>query len=47
MGFGHMYYYICDFTIERQDNAGALRLLTNQRNYQYAQAKVFGTEKNE
>jgi hypothetical protein len=35
--FGHTHYN-CDFTVEREGNAGKLRLLTNQRGFYFAQA---------
>lgn len=35
--FGHTHYN-CDFTVERGNGAGFLRLLTNQRGYYFAQA---------
>ena len=33
--FGHTHYN-CDFTIERKEGAGSIRLLTNQRGYYFA-----------
>jgi predicted phosphodiesterase len=35
--FGHTHYN-CDFTIERKEGAGSIRLLANQRGYYFAQA---------
>ena len=35
--FGHTHYN-CDFTVERKDGVGSLRLLANQRGYYFAQA---------
>ena len=35
--FGHTHYN-CDFTIERKEGAGSIRLLVNQRGYYFAQA---------
>ena len=43
--FGHTHYN-CDFTVERQDDdAGPLRLLTNQRGYYFAQSEGYDGEK--
>ncbi|KAI0890252.1 Metallo-dependent phosphatase-like protein [Annulohypoxylon maeteangense] len=41
---GHTHYN-CDFTVERNDGAGPLRLLANQRGYFFAQADGFDEEK--
>lgn len=38
--FGHTHYN-CDFTVQREDGAGPLRLVTNQRGYYFAQAERF------
>ena len=42
--FGHT-HYTCDFAMEREDGAGPLRLVTNQRGYYFAQAKGFDVDK--
>lgn len=42
--FGHTHYN-CDFTVERESDAGPLRLLANQRGYYFAQAGGFDAEK--
>jgi hypothetical protein len=42
--FGHTHYN-CDFTVEREDGAGLLRLVTNQRGYYFAQSEGFDGEK--
>lgn len=42
--FGHTHYN-CDIEIERQNGAGMLRLLANQRGYYFAQADGFAVEK--
>lgn len=38
--FGHTHYN-CDFTVQREDGASPLRLVTNQRGYYSAQAERF------
>ncbi|KAL2144033.1 hypothetical protein VTI28DRAFT_9644 [Corynascus sepedonium] len=38
--FGHTHYN-CDFVVKRDDGAGPLRLLTNQRGYYFAQSEGF------
>ncbi|OIW30827.1 hypothetical protein CONLIGDRAFT_630735 [Coniochaeta ligniaria NRRL 30616] len=43
-GFGHTHYN-CDFTAEREDGAGPLRLVANQRGYYFAQSGGFNGEK--
>ncbi|KAK3308906.1 Metallo-dependent phosphatase-like protein [Chaetomium strumarium] len=42
--FGHTHYN-CDFTVEREDGAGLLRLVANQRGYYFAQSEGFDGEK--
>ena len=42
--FGHTHYN-CDFTLEREDGAGPLRLLANQRGYYFAQAEGYDGKK--
>ncbi|KAK5444192.1 hypothetical protein LTS15_010545 [Exophiala xenobiotica] len=42
--FGHTHFN-CDFTVERESDAGPLRLLANQRGYYFAQAEGFEGEK--
>ncbi|KAK4033327.1 hypothetical protein C8A01DRAFT_40215 [Parachaetomium inaequale] len=42
--FGHTHYN-CDFVVEREEGAGPLRLLANQRGYYFAQAEGFDGEK--
>ncbi|KAK4127918.1 hypothetical protein N657DRAFT_641985 [Parathielavia appendiculata] len=42
--FGHTHYN-CDFVVEREDGADALRLMANQRGYYFAQAEGFDAEK--
>lgn len=42
--FGNTHYN-CDFVAEREDGAGPLRLLANQRGYQFAQSEGFDIEK--
>ena len=41
--FGHTHYN-CDYTVERESDAGPLRLLANQRGYYFAQAEGFDGE---
>ncbi|KAL2162437.1 hypothetical protein VTH06DRAFT_7350 [Thermothelomyces fergusii] len=38
--FGHTHYN-CDFVVDREDGAGPLRLVTNQRGYYFARSKGF------
>lgn len=42
--FGHTHFN-CDFEIERQNGAGPLQLLANQRGYYFSQASGFDVEK--
>lgn len=42
--FGHTHYN-CDFSAERDDGAGPLRLLANQRGYYFAQSEGFNSGK--
>ncbi|KAK2598055.1 hypothetical protein QQS21_005832 [Conoideocrella luteorostrata] len=42
--FGHTHYN-CDISIERESDAGVLRLLANQRGYYFAKADGFDVEK--
>lgn len=42
--FGHTHYN-CDFSVDRGDGAGPLRLLANQRGYYFAQAEGYDGEK--
>ncbi|KND87545.1 Uncharacterized protein TOPH_07816 [Tolypocladium ophioglossoides CBS 100239] len=42
--FGHTHYN-CDFSVDRGDGAGPLRLLANQRGYSFAQAEGYDGEK--
>ncbi|GAB1312202.1 Ser/Thr protein phosphatase superfamily [Madurella fahalii] len=42
--FGHTHYN-CDFVAEREDGAGPLRLVANQRGYYFAQSDGFNSEK--
>ncbi|KAK1770116.1 Metallo-dependent phosphatase-like protein [Phialemonium atrogriseum] len=42
--FGHTHYN-CDFEVERENGAGPLRLLANQRGYYFAQAEGYDGEK--
>ncbi|KAL9618941.1 MAG: hypothetical protein Q9160_006405 [Pyrenula sp. 1 TL-2023] len=42
--FGHTYYN-CDFVVEREDGAGPLGLVANQRGYSFDQAEGYDGEK--
>jgi predicted phosphodiesterase len=42
--FGHTHYN-CDFVADREDDAGPLRLVANQRGYYFAQSEGFDSEK--
>lgn len=42
--FGHTHHN-CDFVAEREDGAGPLRLVANQRGYYFAQSEGFDSEK--
>ncbi|KAI5920662.1 Ser/Thr protein phosphatase superfamily [Camillea tinctor] len=42
--FGHTHYN-CDLTLDREGEAGPLRLVTNQRGYYFSQAQGFDGEK--
>ncbi|KAM7188805.1 Metallo-dependent phosphatase-like protein [Naviculisporaceae sp. PSN 640] len=42
--FGHTHYN-CDFMVEREDGAGPLRIVANQRGYYFAQSEGFDIEK--
>ncbi|KAH6650645.1 Metallo-dependent phosphatase-like protein [Chaetomium tenue] len=42
--FGHTHYN-CDFVVDREDDAGPLRLVANQRGYYFAQSEGFDGDK--
>jgi 3',5'-cyclic AMP phosphodiesterase CpdA len=42
--FGHTHYN-CDFVVDREDGAGPLRLVANQRGYYFSQSEGFDSDK--
>ncbi|KAH6853858.1 Metallo-dependent phosphatase-like protein [Chaetomium sp. MPI-CAGE-AT-0009] len=42
--FGHTHYN-CDFVVDRDDDAGPLRLVANQRGYYFSQSEGFDSDK--